>query len=179
MNIVIITKTFQIGGGMEKYSTVLCNYLANGCNETVTTILLGKRYDDEYEIDERINVVPLNELRNSNGFIDGLHHNLSIVSKINSQIKTIKPDIVLSFIPAYASLVKIFNPRIKVIGCLRVNPDVDINGKKDRFLTITCSRILNGFIFQTKKSTSSFPKKIIRRSVVIPNSVDSVISGFK
>lgn len=172
MRIMLIGRQLKYGGGMEKFLSLLANGLYKNYSLDVCVLLLGKRFENEYVLSDKINIIALDELRESKGIIDSIVHNFCIFKKLSNAVKQFVPDVVLSFLPDLATICKLRFPKIKVIGSLRVNPKVDILGLKNKLLGIELTRILDGFIFLTKETVKYYPAHTLYKSTVIPLGVE-------
>lgn len=152
-------------GGAEKQIILLANEMINR-NHDVNFISLYKN-NECYGMDERIK----RKFIEDKGF--SIFKILSRYIELRNEIKKIKPDLIINFWFQSAYLTSFMNKNYtgKIIYCERGDPnDKEYRGLLGLVRKIAFSRI-NGFVFQTTGARNYFNKKIIDRSIIIPNSV--------
>lgn len=163
---------FYIGnlkkGGAERVVATLSNNLINSNDITIITTT-----DEpvEYELNNKINLIPLKDFLDNKNQIS---KNIYYLKKLNKYIKSIKPDIILGFLPEPSYRLLMLKPLIKapIIISDRNDPKVEYKSLKNRVLMKLLYRKASGFVFQTKEAKNYFSNKIKNKSVVIPNPVD-------
>ncbi|GAB4034284.1 MAG: glycosyltransferase family 4 protein [Elusimicrobiota bacterium] len=93
MKIVFITSTLDSGGAER----VLAGYANWICRENEVIILKFDSQPSFYEINEKIKVINLGLSSLSSGFLSGLFNNLKRVYFLKKTLKSLSPDIILSF----------------------------------------------------------------------------------
>lgn len=163
---------FYIGnlkkGGAERVVATLSNNLINNNDITIITTT-----DEpvEYKLNNKINLIPLKDFLDNKNQIS---KNIYYLKKLNKYIKSIKPDIILGFLPEPSYRLLMLKPLIKapIIISDRNDPKVEYHSLKNRVLMKLLYRKASGFVFQTKEAQNYFSNKIRNKSVVIPNPVD-------
>ena len=159
------------GGGAERVVTVWASALAEKGYRV--SILVYARLENEYPIDARVNVCPIvSSMEECNA--------MSIVRRLKlfrDALKKLKPSVVISFLPViqvYISLAAI-GLRIPRIETIRINP-WKINIMKTSFakLWLRCFRTCRALILQSEDQKTFFHPAVQKKSVVIPNPVNSL-----
>lgn len=167
---------FYIGslgkGGAERVIRNLAQYFkSEGYDVYMVTKLKEK---DEYDLDPSIqriiaDITPEEETGRRIG-------NLSArVKKLRRIWSDIKPDIIVSFIRknnlmAIASAAPLHIP---VVVSVRSAPARELAGKGVKQLTFYMFRKAAGVVLQTTQARDFFPKYIQKKSVILPNSINS------
>lgn len=165
INITFVICTMR-GGGAERVVSVLANHLIKNKKYKINIVTTSGDILD-YELDQDINYIPISTKCNLIGL-----KQLERVLNINSTIKEIKSDVIISFLPTasiYASICKIFKKTNKLIISERMDPNQDpksflLRGIRDFFY-----KFGDGFIFQTDDAKKYFSNKIQYKSKIIFN----------
>ena len=166
--------TFAIGslygGGAERVVSVWASALAEKGYRV--SILVYSRVDNEYPIHPNIEVCPIANSQKECNELSMLNR----VKLFRKLLKDLKPNVVVSFLPAmqvyiYLASIGLKIPRIETI---RINPWManSLSGFLKK-LWLRCFRTCNALILQSKDQKSFFTKKIQKKSVVIPNPINS------
>ena len=163
---------FYIGGlgkgGAERVISNLSNYLIK---ENEITIMTDFNRKSKYALNEKINIVALDK----DDTIQKLKiiNNFKRLKKISRVIESIKPDVIISFLPLPSYRVLLLKRKIKtpIIVSVRNDPNAEYNNFIKKIIMKLLYRRANGFVFQTKEAQKFFSKKIQKKSVVIPNPI--------
>lgn len=156
-------------GGAERVIANLSNYLIENNEISIITSIKGNSY---YKLKEKIKLYSLDEKKQERNFIK---KNISRLRKMHYLMKTIKPDIIISFLPepSYRVLfLKIFNRNLRVIVSVRNDPNVEYKSLINRLIMKLLYPLADGFVFQTEEAQKYFSKKIQNKSVIIPNPIN-------
>lgn len=160
-------------GGAERVVANLSNYLAENNNDVSIVISVEKQ--SYYKLNNNVKLYGLDRKKASNNF---LIKNISRLKRLNHIVRTIKPDIIISFLPepSYRVLaLKLFNKKLKVIVSVRNDPKIEYKTKINRIVMKILYPLADGFVFQTKEAKEYFSKNIQQKSVIIPNPIDKKI----
>lgn len=164
-NICFITPNLG-KGGMERVISILSNTLVEK-NYYVTIITLINNHV-EYEFNERIKVIHLNDI-----FKGGITAKISILWKLIKTLKKLNPNVVLSFS-------EVFNP-LSIIACKLNNLKIYISDRSNPLMNHKLRDIIsrkliypiaNGILAQTELAKSIFIKKHYNSNIlVLPNPI--------
>lgn len=165
---IVITMSHLGTGGAERVAVNYANWLVENTNSNITFII----FNDEktlYSLDKKVKVIVLSK--------ESKKQNSNKISKILERIKLyrkklyeINPNIVFTMFSKIALYTMICKPKnTLLISSERCNINkVSTLGKYiSRYVAHNC----DGFVFQTKRMMDLYPKKIRKKSIVIPNSV--------
>ncbi|HOJ45427.1 MAG TPA: glycosyltransferase [Bacilli bacterium] len=98
--------------------------------------------------------------------------------KIRRIVKDVMPDVVVSFgnVSNINTIFALLLSRVKLILCERNDPKHDPRTKVGKLLRRILYPLADHYIFQTEEIKSYFPRKIQRRSKIIPNPVTNRIA---
>lgn len=165
MRVCFITAS-MIGGGSERVIAVLSNHFIK--QDYDVTILMTAGNIVEYELDSKIEVIQLGE-KTDGKFIGRLQR----VATLRSYFRKNRDTIFISFgteTNMFAILATLFMKR-KLIVSERNDPN-KCTFKRKRDLLYSMAR---GFVFQTQDAMDYFPKRIRKKSVVVPNPVSDKV----
>jgi GalNAc-alpha-(1->4)-GalNAc-alpha-(1->3)-diNAcBac-PP-undecaprenol alpha-1,4-N-acetyl-D-galactosaminyltransferase len=83
-------------GGAERVVAKMANYWAER-GDLVTVVTLSAETCDTYALDSRVTRIPLNAMRDSEGPIDAVRHNLARLRALRVAIARSQPDAIISF----------------------------------------------------------------------------------
>ncbi len=153
--------------GAERVATSWANFLAKQGHAVF--ILVYACSEDNYELEDRVRVIPLAQTRETYFQMSKLRQ----IMKTRKIIKKEKPEIIISFLPKMqiTMMLATLGLRVKRIETIRNNPwiDKDVHGK--RFLWNLCFQRSDAIIVQTKEQSLYFSEKLQRKSVVICNPI--------
>lgn len=98
-------------GGAERVLTTMANKLVEEYDVSVVTFQSGPE-DVFYEMDSGVNVRYLNLLKSSNDLLEAIRQNLRRIKVLRQEIKTLNPDVIVSFLPENNILVT-----LSCLGC--------------------------------------------------------------
>ena len=153
-------------GGAERVAVSLANWIVNNTEDNVTFMKFDQK-EPAYEIDKKIKVVSLTLTKN-----DRLYNIIKRFEFCKKEFKKINPDIIFAMFnkeQLYALYTKPKNAIL--IGSERCNIN-KLNTFK-RFLSKYCSNKCDGFIFQTERVKTYYPKKVQNFSEVIYNTISN------
>lgn len=172
---IVITSDGMGSGGAEKVIASLSNGLSSKGFQV--TIIGVSTHDTKsfYKLDDRVNYITLHNGGNQK------IKSFKRVRLLRKIIKSLKPDVVISFLPHvnvytyYATL----GMKVPVIVSERNNPKVDPKGLILRRLKKIAFYQADGAVFQTKESTYYYRKSIRNKSTVIYNPVEQRLLDIK
>lgn len=160
---IICVGYFHGAGGAEKQIIKLANELS--MRGQIVTVIALSECKIQYEINRQVNLVNLSDEK-----VDGI---FARFRKFKRVVKEMKPDLIINywFQSAYFSIAIPKKYRGKVIYSERGDPgDKEYRGLLGIIRKIAFGKI-DGFVFQSKGARDYFNKKVIKKSVIIPNSV--------
>lgn len=171
MNLCFVIDTLG-SGGAERVISSLSNYFSQQGYFVTLIMLSGKKSDVYYEIDSKVNIKTISENDKQK------EKRLNKIKKLRELFKTIKPQIVVSFLPHINiySFIAMSGLNIIHVPSLRSDPRHDIKGFVRRFLRKMCFVKAKGCVFQTKEASNFFGKKVEKKSIIIPNPLPPQIS---
>lgn len=168
---------------MKRIVFIVDSLFAGGAGRVVSEVgsELSRRYDVSiitvfekrisYSCNENIRIISITDCVNGQlkeGFT-------TRIKKINTELKNISPDIVVSFlteINVYTLLASI-GQKWKVIISERGDPVFSPRQKRVRVLRKLTYFLADGYVFQTKEAKDFFPLHITKRSTIIVNPLSS------
>ena len=162
-------------GGAEKVISVLANQMSkNNISVTIIGVADANVPNSFYQLSPSVKYI---NLRNSKGKNP---KGITRVFALRETLKTISPNVVISFLPnanvyTWLSLVGLKVPHIV---SERNNPKVNPKGKLLRILKKLSFIFADGCVFQTNDAKEYFPKAIQRKSIIIKNPIDIKIDSF-
>ncbi len=168
MKKVLFTIGNLTGGGAERVVSVWANQLSRRGYDV--SVLIYSRSDNEYPVDEAVNICPLAD--NNSQFLKLSY--LERLKRMRASIKSIAPDITINFLPRMQiwMMFATFGMKLKRVETVRVSPWVICrNSKIERTLWKRCFTRADKVIVQTAEQAEFFGKKIREKCVVIPNPV--------
>lgn len=147
------------GGGSERVSAVLANYLVS--QEVATTVVtIGSVTDKDYRLDNRVQRLCLSDVNGS-----------SVTRRLIKIIRKYKPDVIVSMaVPiSLYSIPAAIATRTKIIVSERTDPKHSAAKKMTLWYSRFLLNFVDGFVFQTKDAKVFYNSKIQKRSVIIGN----------
>ena len=164
---VVFTCDSMGTGGAEKVIALLANQMSKqGITVTIYGIADLKLANSFYHLD---NVKYINIADGSGKRINSLKR----IVLIRKKILSLKPDIVLSFLPnanIYTWL-SLIGTNIPYIVSERNNPFIDPKNKLERVLKIISFKMSSGAVFQTEESRDYYSNDIRNKSIIIKNPI--------
>lgn len=159
------------GGGAERVVSVWASALAEKGYRV--SVLVYARLENEYQISKKVDVYSIAVSQEKCNELSMLKR----LSRFRKMLKKLKPDVVISFLPVvqvYVALASI-GLRIPRIETIRNNPwRTEILQSKFKHLWLWCFRSCRAVILQSEDQKSFFSKAVQKKTVVIPNPINSV-----
>lgn len=172
MKIVAVISSLGAGGA-ERVLTMLVNYWVSQKHEvTLLTFDKGEQ-QPHYELNSKVNLLPLSLLVNSRSVWDGLLNNLRRVRSLRARFKSIRPDVIISFVDQTNVLTLLASRGMKsrVIVSERINPLFHNIGYVWQFLRRFVYRFADKIIVQTSAVAEVMPSGLYPKIDVIPNPI--------
>lgn len=159
-------------GGAERTTTTLSSCMAQEGHDVTIFSMTGNQ--SFYPVDEKVNLrfLQMPELPNGNK-ISRVTAIVKRAKKLRKIIKKENPDVLIGMshiMSAYAAFCTA-GTGIRSVGTERANPFVLQASTGITILRKVASVLCTGFVAQTKKALSFFPKSVQKKAVVIPNAV--------
>ncbi|MGD1820447.1 MAG: glycosyltransferase family 4 protein [Pleomorphochaeta sp.] len=147
-------------GGAQRVMSNLANQLS--CKHEIILVSIWKS-NLAFNLSSQINFI--------NGI--GCSSLYSAIFYLRSIIKKEHPSIILSFLSTYniLTLLASFNLKIPIVVSERNDPKVEPRHIILKMLRKVLYPFADGFVFQTAEAQNYFSKKIVKKSVVIPNPI--------
>lgn len=173
MKILFIVGSLS-NGGSERVVANLSSELSKRDYEV--TIALNDHENSDYIVSEDISLYNL--CPNNKNKIYTFFSNIKVYRKA---IKTLKPDVVISFLTKYSvyTLIASLGLNTPTIVSERNDPSKKPTEWYYRILRKMTYPLGNNFVFQTKQAQRYFSKRIQNKSVVIPNPVNLFETDLK
>lgn len=154
-------------GGAQRVICNLANYLVNSYEVSIITT---KESQAKYLLNNNIKVYNL-KIKESKYRFANIFRRLY---KLISLIRTINPDITITFLTSEIYRILIVKPFInsKVIISVRNDPNGIYNTKMKRRVINLLLRLTDGAVFQTHEAKSFFTKKVYKKSTIIMNPIN-------
>ena len=153
--------------GAERVVASWANYLVWYGHQV--SIVIYANSADTYDLDERVQLVPLADTREQYFRLPKLKQ----LARIRKVIQQEKPQVLISFLPKMqiSMMLATLGIRIRRMETVRNNPwiDTDVSGK--RFLWNLCFRRCDTILVQTQEQALYFPKSLQKKCVVISNPI--------
>lgn len=164
-------------GGAERVITQLASSFAEAGDEAI--LVTSFKHEGEYSLSDKVVRLSLEKQQLQQSRIK---RNVSRISKLRKIVKAQKPDVVLSFMqePNFRMLVATFGLSCKKVVSVRNDPAREYSGKVGRLVgKVLMPLLADGCVFQTHQAMDWFPKRLQRKSDVIPNAVNPVFFNTK
>lgn len=149
-------------GGAERVISNLANSLSNNGDDVTLVGMFTK--EAAYKLNNNIH------------FINGVNGKSSLDSilKLRKIIKMTEPDVLLSFLTHIniATIIANFALKIPIVISERNDPSRSPSQISRKIMRSIFYPFASGIVFQTKEAQEYFSKKIQKKSVVIPNSLN-------
>lgn len=171
MKIAFLINSLESGGTERATGSLADHFVRSGHECMIITFFDEKPF---YEIDERI---AIHCLRFAKAGAAGARSNIagymSRSCRLRRLLKQLSPDILIgmSHIMSFYAVVASSLLRVKVIGTERSNPYLYQNTAYFRLIRKISSLLADGYVFQTRGAMSYFPRRIEKKSAVIPNAL--------
>lgn len=171
MRHIVFTISELGGGGAERVVSVWAGALA--AQGMDVSIVLMHRQEDEYAVDPRVNVVALGETREAYLSMKDPQRLL----KLRKTIQALKPTTLINFLPHMQVMVYSATLGMKLyrIETIRNNPWKIYSSKNwESVIWNRCFKKADCVIVQTSGQREFFSKKVVEKSVLIPNPINEV-----
>ena len=158
------------GGGAERVVSVWASALAEKGYDV--SVIVYSRLENEYPVNDNVSVYPIATSGKECNDISMMER----LRRFRKALKKLKPDVIISFLPIvqiYVALasVGLHIPRVETI---RINPwRAEILASKFAKLWLWCFDSGNALILQSEDQKDFFKKSVQKKSVVIPNPINS------
>lgn len=156
-------------GGAERVISNLANSFSR---EHQCVMVTSYPVDNEYTLCNGIKRVYLSNNREQFFLI----RNIKLINGLRKTIKKEKPNVIVSFMaePNFRLLLaSLFNKRVKKVVSVRNDPAKEYSSLFSRFLAKSLFKTANCIVFQTDDARSFFSSNIAKKSVILPNAVES------
>lgn len=170
MKIAFFISSMVLGGAERTVAALANEFIKYGDKINIITL---DNQTSFYYLDPQVKYINLNTLKDSKNLFDALINNSRTIRALRKIIKKEKIDALISFntTTMTAAIISSLFLRTRVIGTEMSNPYLIETNKLWQFMKRNISVLADGFIFQTKESTSYFRKAVLKKSTVIPNAV--------
>lgn len=160
-------------GGAERVISILANYWAEKGWKISLLTLVDDRDIPFYNLDSRIEQVPLGIAKESSNKILGIWNNFNSIRTLRSAIADSKPDVVVSFMDTVNVLTLLATKglNIPVLVSERNNPAKSCTDRIWTKLREWTYPSADGIIVQTQRIQNYFPLELQERIFIIPNPV--------
>ncbi len=160
-------------GGAERVLTIMANYWAEKAHEVSIVTLVDQSETPFYDLDSTVKVNPLGLIRVSRGPLQGLANNIRRAWAIRKAVKSVKPDVVISFMDTInvITLLATMGLGVPVVVSERIDPSVQPIGKVWSALRHLCYQRAASIVVQSKRAASFFSGRLGLTTCVIPNPV--------
>jgi glycosyltransferase involved in cell wall biosynthesis len=161
------------GGGAERMMTLMANYWA-AAGWGITLLTLDKSPTPLlYELDSRVQSIPLGVASNSKNAAIALQNNLKRIRALRHAISATRPDVVLSFMDKtnVLTLLAMRGLNIPVVVSERSDPAMNHPGQVWANLRLLTYKMADAVAVQSEGAMNYFPTKIQARARIIPNPV--------
>ncbi len=165
---VLFTCDTMGSGGAEKVISVLANEMAfNGIKISIIGVADTNAPNSFYKLEKNVRY---ENLRLENGKKANLFQRAHLLRK---RIKSLKPDLVISFLPNanIYTWIALVGLKIPHIVSERNNPYLDPKQKITRFLKKMSFRFSNACVFQTNDAKCFYSARIQKKGIIIKNPI--------
>lgn len=173
---------FYIGsldkGGAERVIVNLAEYFYSQDYEVYVVTKLKEK--DEYSLSPAITriIADITREEETNSRLGNLY---ARIRKLRNVWKTIKPDIIVSFIRKN-NVMAIASSRflkIPVVVSVRSDPKRELQGRVMKNLSLLLFHFADGIVLQTSQARDFFPNSLQKKSVILPNSINPVFLNIE
>ena len=167
MKKVLLAITSLRGGGAERVVSVWSKELKEQGYDV--SILVCERFEDEYDIDEGINIYSIA----AKGETFGGYSLLKRLKLFRKTLKEIKPDVVINFMPKMQiwMMLATFFRKVRKIETIRISPWHAERKGVTKWLANKCFKRSDAVILQTAEQGEYYSKKIQKKCFVVYNPV--------
>ena len=167
MKLLFVTPGMAYGGA-ERVITILSNSWSK-MGHKVEILIISDKNHCVYNLDSNVTVI------NIGGLPKCSFPHLKLVSLMRNEIIKYMPDAVISFMNdtcAFTSFA-LYNLNIPLIYSERNDPNNVNQDLKNKIYRIIVENKTDGIVFQTKAAMNCYSKKLRKKSIVIPNPIDT------
>jgi glycosyltransferase involved in cell wall biosynthesis len=160
-------------GGAERIMSIMANYwVAKGWKITLLT-LVNREIPPFYDLDSRINYIPLGIAGKSPNPIIAIWNNLKRIRRLRAAIYDSKADAAISFMDTTNAIALLATRGLKipVVVSERTDPTMYSIGKIWEQLRKWTYLFADRIVVQTKRTLDYFPSQLQARAYIIPNPV--------
>ena len=164
-SIVFIMSSLGFGGA-ERVVSSLCNWIVNNTEDNVSIIKFDNK-DNAYELDKRINVVSMINIKKNR--ISAIIERYKFCK---DNLKQLNATIVVAMFYQTEIYAKLSKPK----GCVLIGSErANINERSyiSKVLSKHAAKKCTGFIFQTNGIKECYQNSVQKQSVVIPNAISN------
>lgn len=172
MRITFVIYSLECGGA-ERNAAQMARYWV-GCGHDVSVVTLaGSGASDFYDLPEGVDIVRLSAAGRSGGFWDKISRNLGRVRRLRQAIRSLQPDIVISFMETTNVLVLLATAGtgIDVIVSDRNDPVREYYGPIWRILRNLTYPWAARLVVQTRTVLKRYPRYLTGKATAIPNPI--------
>jgi len=178
MKVLIVTSSLS-GGGTERVSVILANFLSRAGHNVSMVVLYLK--GTTYHLDESIRLYKLPYLkanRKKSNIIQEMHSSIIDFFSLRKIIANNKIDVIISFCILPAILMLLLRKRMTIITTKRNYPPASPPLKF--FFEKQIFKRSDAVVFQTMEQMLFYDKKICEKGIVIPNPLlENLLAPYK
>lgn len=162
-------------GGAERVLSLMANYWAEQAWSVSVLTFEATGSKPFYALNSSIDYRPLDLFSESSQPGAGIIENIKRIERLRREFKTIQPDLVISFMDA-VNVLSTFAARlagVPVIVSERTDPSMNPISRAWNALRTLAYSMADRVVVQTERARSFFSSGIQRRTVVIPNPVQT------
>ena len=167
MKIFFYINTLSTGGAERVIANLANQFSASGHD---VAVINSFRHEHEYPLDDNITHY---YLEHGETYKSVIKRNFGRIKKLRRILKTDKPDVLVSFMREanIRAVIACMGLKTRTVISVRNDPDREYAGAFSRLLAKTLLTSADGCVFQTNDAKKWFPKKLQKKSEVIPNAV--------
>lgn len=175
-NILILISSLQAGGA-ERVASMLANYWSERAHSITIVLLASEGCEKFYAINEAIEIVNLDVLKDSTSTWQALQNNVLRIKAIRMAVKNYQPDIVLSLVVEtnILAILSTLGVKIPLIVAEHADPHLAPQGKLWQKLRDILYPRAKAVVLLDDYFTQFYSRSIQKKCVVIPNPVKACI----
>ncbi|MFH1541437.1 MAG: glycosyltransferase family 4 protein [Elusimicrobiota bacterium] len=175
MKIAIVISTMNAGGA-ERIVSLLSNYWVEKTMQVDIFTFDNENNKSFYELNPAVKHHHLGAIRKNYGIIGRFRENIAKIITIRNAIKSIKPDVIISFIDQTNVLTILSSAflGVPVIVTEHVNTRYYSPGKFWEILRIILYPFASSMVAVSNGVLESFPRYMRRNAIVIPNPINII-----
>lgn len=174
MHLALIISSLN-SGGAERVLTDLANYWVSKGHQVTLVTLASPDAKPFYPLDSKVRLIQLNQTQNESSFLTRLGNILRRVFCLRMTLKTLKPDVVLSFVDVMnlTTLLASVGLKTPVIVSERIDPHFHHIPSLYKKIRPFLYRVAKKIVVQTNSAASYFGENLQGTIQIIPNPVKS------